>query len=228
MTEPFRLHESGTGKHDDAITRWAAVGLWLLPLHAALLALSTLTHQPDPATDFEGYARYITTDVFLLSHLVASIGGAALGCVGAVAALGFLVRSRSAAVATLGTVLFIVANVLLTAIFSAAAFTQPAIGRAFLDGDAGMRALNDDVYGTPLLLTALFALLLFSAAGILLGKAFAGQATLRWPGIVYAVALPTFAIPGFVVGMFQPIAAAAAAVATVLVAIRLPRVVRSP
>ena len=203
--------------------RWAAFGLWLLPVHAALLALSTITQQPDPSTDFEDYARYITTDVFLVSHLGASIGGAALGCVGALSALAFLVRTRTATLAALGTTLFVVANVLLTAIFSAAAFTQPAIGRAFLDGDESMRAFDEDVYGTPLLVTAMIGLLLFATAGILLGRAIARQESLRWPGIVYAVALPAFAILGFLIGILQPIAGAAAAVAGVVIALRLPR-----
>jgi hypothetical protein len=218
------VHEPGSAEPSDTVLKWAAVGLWLLPVHAALLALSTLTHQPDPSTDFEGYARYITTDVFLVSHLGGSIGGAALGCVGAIAALGFLVRTRTATLAALGTTLFVVANVLLTAIFSAAAFTQPAIGRAFLDGDESMPAFDDDVYGPPLLATAMIGLLLFATAGVLLGRAIARQDSLRWPGIVYAVAIPTFAIPGFFIGILQPVAGAAAAVAGVGVAMRLPKV----
>lgn len=34
----------------------AHAGLWLLPIYAVLLGLSTLTHQPDPATDFAAFA----------------------------------------------------------------------------------------------------------------------------------------------------------------------------
>ena len=52
--------------------RAAQVGLWLLPVYGILLGLSTLTHQP-PISDFDAYARYITTGVFLASHLGASI-----------------------------------------------------------------------------------------------------------------------------------------------------------
>ena len=33
----------------------------------------TLTHQPDPTTDFAAYAGYVTTPVFLVSHREASI-----------------------------------------------------------------------------------------------------------------------------------------------------------
>jgi mannose/fructose/N-acetylgalactosamine-specific phosphotransferase system component IIC len=61
--------------------RAARIGLWLLPAYGFLLGLSTLTHQP-PVADFDAYARYVTTDVFLVSHLGASILGAALAVLG--------------------------------------------------------------------------------------------------------------------------------------------------
>ena len=44
--------------------RFARIGLWLIPLYGALLALGTITHQPDYDTDFQAYAEYITTDRF--------------------------------------------------------------------------------------------------------------------------------------------------------------------
>src|SRR5215207_9637396 len=68
--EPPRTHPAATA---------ARTGIWLLPVHAVLLAVGTLTHQPDKATAFGDYARYVTTEVFLSSHLVASIAGAAGG-----------------------------------------------------------------------------------------------------------------------------------------------------
>jgi len=43
---------------------------------------STIRQQPRVQTDFEGYARFVTTGEFLVSHLVASIGGAALAILG--------------------------------------------------------------------------------------------------------------------------------------------------
>jgi hypothetical protein len=82
--------------------RWARRGIWALPAYALLLALSTLTHQPDYTTDFAGCVDCVTTDAFLLSHLVASIVGTGLGVIGAVA-LGILVaRERSGTPAMLG------------------------------------------------------------------------------------------------------------------------------
>lgn len=132
----------------------ARVGLWLLPVYAALLALSTLTHQPDARSDFPAYARYVTTDLFLASHLVGSIVGGALGLLGVVAALAFLVRGLAARLAVWGAALTVVGNVIVTAVFGAAAFAQPGIGRAYLDGLPQVEAVDEDVYGAPLFATA--------------------------------------------------------------------------
>ncbi|MFC5791244.1 hypothetical protein EDM22_08470 [Agromyces tardus] len=203
---------------------WARAALWLLPLHAGLLAVSTITHQPDPASDFGGYADYVTSPLFLAGHLVASIVGAALGILGADAALAHLVGGRGRRRAVSGTALFTVGNVLLTSIFAAAAFAQPAIGRAWLAGHESVaRAVNDDVYGLPLIGTAIAGLILFMSGAALLGAGIAATPALRIPGTTYAIAVPVAAVAGFAMPVLQPVAAAVAAVAAVVVALRLPR-----
>jgi hypothetical protein len=85
-------------------------GLWSLPVYGMLLGLSTVTHQP-PVSDFAAYARYVRTDVFLISHLGASIFGAALAILGAVAVTAYLVRGRAARLAVAGMALTTVTNV---------------------------------------------------------------------------------------------------------------------
>ena len=75
MISSSSLASPGSARATTA-TRFARIGLWLIPLYGALLAASTLTHQPDYETDFQSYAEYITTDRFLVSHLGASIAGA--------------------------------------------------------------------------------------------------------------------------------------------------------
>ncbi|MFC5175152.1 hypothetical protein [Nocardioides taihuensis] len=197
--------------------------LWLLPVHATLLGLSTLTHQPDPTTDFAGYADYVTTDLFLVSHLGASILGAGLGAVGAVAVLLHLALDGRRPSGLLGTSLFVVGNVLLTAVFAAAAFAQPAIGRAHQAGVEEIVAVDRDVYGAPLLATAATGLLLFTGGAVLLGRALSRRPGLRLAGRVYATAVPAFALAGFTVQAMQPVAGFVAAAAAVVVAVRLPR-----
>ena len=206
------------------VTRFARAGLWLLPLYGVLLGLSTLTQQPDPETDFQGFAEYVTTDRFLISHLGASIAGAALGVLGVVAALAFLARGRTATAAISGSALSIVGNVLFTALFGTAAFAQPAIGRAFLDGASDARELYDDVYATPLFATAGVGLLCFVAGAILLGVAIARAAgRLRWVGIGFGASLALFPLLFFTVAAVAPVAAALFAAASVALSLRLPR-----
>lgn len=204
----------------------ASAGLWLLPLYALLLALSTLTHEPDHAEAFGDWSRYVTTDIFLVNHIVGSILGAALGLVGIVSALLFLVRGPAAATATVATALTIVGNVLFTGLFAAAAFAQPAIGRAFLAGQEGAEGLYDEVYGTPLLTTFGIGAVCFLAGAVMFGRAVARTSdSLRLAGWGYAVALVLFVISGFTVSVVQPVFAALACAAAVLIALRLPNAV---
>lgn len=204
--------------------RAARIGLWLLPVYGILLGLSTLTHQP-PIEDFDAYARYITTDVFLVSHLGASIFGAALAVLGVVAVTAYLVSGRSARLAVAGLVLTTIANIFLSAAFGSAAFVQPGIGRAYLAGVEGMPALNaDTAYGPALGATALSATLLFVVSAVVLGIAIARtHRRLRAVGVAYAVLLPVFAISGFLLSAVQSAAGFAVAIATAVLAVQLPR-----
>jgi hypothetical protein len=204
-------------------TRFARIGLWLIPVYGALLAVGTITHQPDYDTDFQDYAEYITTDRFLVSHLGASIVGAALGLLGVVAALAFLVRGRAVTAAVLGAACFIVGNVLLTAVFGVAAFAQPAIGDAFLEGMTGVRELNEDVYSAPVFATAGIGLIFFLAGAILLGVAIARFAPpLKWIGIGFAASVVLFVLGFLVLDVAQPIGGALLALVGVALALRLP------
>jgi len=204
--------------------RAARIGLWLLPVYGILLGLSTLTHQP-PIEDFDAYARYVTTDVFLVSHLGASIFGAALAVLGVVAVTAYLVSGRSARLAVAGLVLTTIANIFLSAAFGSAAFVQPGIGRAYLAGVEGMPALNaDSAYGPALGATALSATLLFVVSAVVLGIAIARtHRRLRAVGVAYAVLLPVFAISGFLLSAVQSAAGFAVAIATAVLAVQLPR-----
>ncbi len=197
----------GTGL-PPAVHRWARTWVWLLPVWGVLLALSTLTHQPDYDTDFEGYADYITTAPFLLSHLVASIGGAVLAVIGAVALAVALATTPAARSALGGLMAFLAGQVLMMSGFAVAAFFQPAIGRAFQDGnDAVARAVNNDVYGPEIFATIGLGLLLFIVGAALLGRA-ANRSGIGplWAGRLFALAAAAFAVTGFTLDILQPVA----------------------
>ena len=181
----------------DRTARW---GLWALPVWTVLLFLGTLTHQPDTRADFAGFAEYVTTTEFLISHLVASIVGAAIGVLGLLALFTFLalrVRSRLAAA---GLVLAVMGNVLITAIFGMAAFGQPAVGRLYLAGQtADAVAIYNAIYGVPLTATAAAGSLVLVAGVIALGVSVARSRVLpRWAGSGMAVGIVVFGVIGVI------------------------------
>src|SRR5205085_2325410 len=79
----------------DPVGRYTRVGLWALPVFALLLGVGTSTHQPPPQTQLADWSRYVTTDIFLIKHLVASIGGAVFGVLGIMAMGGLLLLISS-------------------------------------------------------------------------------------------------------------------------------------
>jgi hypothetical protein len=198
------------------IMSFARRSLWLLPLWAVLLFLATLTHQPDPQTAFAEWSAYVTTDVFLVSHLVASIAGAAVGSIGVTGLLLYLQETRGGRRMVTGMAATVAGNLFLTAIFGVAAFAQPAMGRMFLAGEPSAFDFYNEVYGAPLLATAMLALLLFLIGGLFTGSAIAASGRLpRWSGWAYAVATTGFVVSFLMwpVGMsvFSAVLAAATA-----------------
>jgi hypothetical protein len=205
---------------NDRMGTWVRKAVWAIAVYGALLAISTLTQQPDYTVDFGAYASYVTTSAFLASHLIASIAGAALGLVG-MAALFVLTEHASPGRARWGFVLSVFGQVGLASIFGVAAFAQPAIGRAFLDGEAAAaEAINADVYGGPLVATAALSLVLFVAGGVLLGGAARRVGPWpRWAGTAFAAGLTVFAVGVFIdVPFLQPLAGIGVAVAGVAIA----------
>jgi hypothetical protein len=204
----------------EVLSRWARWCVWLLPVWGLLLVISTLTSQPDFTIDFEGYARYITTTPFLLSHLFASIGGAALGCVGAVALAVHLSTSRAARMALWGMAAFAASQVVTSSVFGVAAFFQPAVGRAYLNGQQDVaRAINVDVYGAEVFAVVGVGILLMIIGAVLLGSA-AARARVGpvWAGIGFAVAVPVFAIGGQIFGILHTVAGLAIVITSALLA----------
>lgn len=218
MTRQFMPGQESVGTPvPDVLRRWARIWVWLLPVWGVLLAISTLTHQPDYKTDFESYAEYVTTTPFLVSHIVASIGGAALAVIGAMALAIFLSSTPAARTALRGLMAFAAAQVLMTSGFAVAAFFQPAIGRAFQDGhDAVSRSINEDVYGPEIMAVIGVGLLLFVVGAGLLGRA-TNQSGLApvWAGRMFASAAPAFAVAGFTLEILQPVAGLLLAVSAV-------------
>jgi hypothetical protein len=200
------------------VQTFAAAPLWGLPVWAALLP-GTLTHQPDAQTDFAGFAAYVTTTQFLLSHLFASILGAAIGSIGVIALMLYLQDTPAAGKAITGMVGTVMGNTITTAIFGIAAFAQPAMGRMFQAGQTNALDFYNLVYAGPLFATALVGLLSFIIGGVFSGIAIALSGRLpRWAGWVYAIMVAAFALSNFLFPPGQSLSSALLFIATVNIA----------
>jgi hypothetical protein len=184
-----------------------------------MLFLSTLTHQPDPKTAFDDFAAYVTTNGFLLSHLLNSILGAAIGSIGVIGLALFLQDSKATGKALTGMAATVAANILASSIFGVAAFAQPAMGRAFLAGQENALDFYNNVYAAPLFLTALVFVLLFIAGGIFIGIAIAASGRWpRWTGWVYAATTTGFVLSNFFLPVGQTVISALLFLATAVLA----------
>jgi hypothetical protein len=187
------------------IGSWVRIGLWALPLYGLLTFWTTFTHQPDLNTDFEAYARYVSTTNYLIDHLFGSILGVTLAIFGAVALGAYLSSRRSALMAM---VLSVAGNALILTVFGMSTFATPAVGRAYLEGMRNIIEVNQDILGVPLIVTALVGGSLYSAGTILFGIAVWRSATLpKWAGVLYAPAGLLLSIVGLAIGAAQTLAA---------------------
>ena len=203
------------------LARAARLGLWALPVWAALLFVGTLSHQPDWRTQLADWSRYVTTSQFLASHLVASIMGAAIGALGMVA-LGAVLARRGHPAAGLATMVTgVAANVLFAAVFGIAAFAQPAIGRDYLAGHTAQARLlvHTAVNGGWLNVTGITGGVLLAASGVVAGVAVVRSGSLpRTAGIGFAVSVVLFVIGSAADDFVQSIATALMIASTVWIA----------
>ena len=202
-----------------SVRSFARGALWALPVWAAMLFLGTLTHQPDPQTDFAGFAAYVTTTSFLLSHLINSITGAAIGSIGFVALMLYLQDTHVMKRAVTGMVAMIISNTLVSSIFGVAAFAQTAMGRLFMAGQQNALDYYNEIYNGSLFGTALIALLLFMFGGIVVGNAITTSGLLpRWTGWIIAISMVGFVLSTFLLDIGQSIFSALLFVALVTIA----------
>jgi hypothetical protein len=76
-------------------TKWIGVGLLGLPFYGVLTFWTSLDPQPDPSTHYAAWSRYVTTNYYVLTHVLGSILGLILAIFGTFALGAYLTRSRS-------------------------------------------------------------------------------------------------------------------------------------
>src|ERR671917_209054 len=169
------------------IARWIGIGLLGLPLYGALTFWSSLEGQPDASTQLEAWARYVTTNHYVLGHVLGSILGLIFLIFG-VFALGVYLATSSAgrlglwamAITVLGSALFLPLQGVTT-------FSAPEEGQAVLAGLEEVEALPPIFANTVFGLTGLVVIVLGFVGHVLLGVAVWRSGTLpRWAGAFWA------------------------------------------
>jgi hypothetical protein len=116
------------------ITRWIGIGLLGLALYGALIFFSSLNPQPDYNTHLEAWARYVTTNHYVLEHLFLSILGQILAIFGVFALGAYLATSRAGGMGLVAMVITVLGSALLLVILGATTFAAPEEGQAILAG----------------------------------------------------------------------------------------------
>jgi hypothetical protein len=175
------------------ITRWIGIGLLGLPLYGVLTFFSSLDPQPDPNTHYDAWARYVTTDSYVLTHLFLSDLGLILAIFGTFALGAYLATSRAGrmglaamAVAVFGSLLFLMVGGVST-------FSSPEQGQMHLQGIEGIRQMPTILAQTVMMATFAVSFLLMLVGNVLLGVAVWRSGTLpKWAGALWVAgsALP--------------------------------------
>jgi hypothetical protein len=209
------------------LARAARLGVWALPVWAALLCISTITEQPHWQTHPAAWSRYVTTSEFLASHLIGSIVGAAIGALGMVALGAVLARRGHPAIGLAAMVTGVVANVLSASALGVAAFAQPAIGRNYLAHPTaeGRLLIKTAANGGPLTAMIITSGLLIIASAVIAGIGVARTRPLpRTAGIGFAVTMALFVIAQIPdIGPWQAILGVLMTAFTVWIAIAVGR-----
>jgi hypothetical protein len=170
--------------------KWLGIGLLGLPLYRVLTFWPSLDPQPDPNTDYEAWARYVSTNYFVLKHLLGSILGIVFALFGTVALGAYLSRSRAGGLGLVAMVITVLGYALFLTIGGVSAVASPGEGQAYLVGDEEFAEIAFTGFAvTAQAWTLLLSSVLLLVGNVLLGVAVWRSGTLpRWAGALWAAA----------------------------------------
>ena len=168
------------------ITKWIGIGLLGLPLYGVLTFLSSLNPQPDPNTHYDAWARFVTTDAYVLKHLFVSDLGVILAIFGTFALGAYLARSRAGRMGLVAMVITVFGSLLFLMIGAISTFASPEQGQAQVLGIEEYRNMPDILAETLGMATMGVGMLLILVGNVLLGVAVWRSGTLpKWAGALW-------------------------------------------
>jgi drug/metabolite transporter (DMT)-like permease len=175
------------------ITKWIGIGLLGLPIYGALTFFSSLDPQPDPNTHYDAWARFVTTDYYVLKHLFATILGIILAIFGTFALGAYLAKSRAGRLGLVAMVITVFGIALFLTVGGVSTFASPEQGQMHLLGIDEYRDMPSILAETVMMATFGVSFLLMLVGNVLLGVAVWRSGMLpRWAGALWAAgsALP--------------------------------------
>jgi hypothetical protein len=169
--------------------RWIGIGLLWLPLYGALTFFSSLDPQPDPSTQLEAWARYVTTNGYVLKHLFLSDLGIIFVTFGTFALGAYLTRSRAGGMGLWAMVIAVFGQALFLLIGGVSTFASPEEGQAILAGMEEIDNLPTSLASSVQTATFGVSVLLGLVGNVLLGVAVWRSGILpKWAGVLWAFA----------------------------------------
>jgi len=182
-------------------TKWISIGLLGLPLYGVLIFFSSLDPPPDPNTDYEAWAYYVSTTYYVLKHLFASILGIVFALFGTIALGAYLSRSRAGGLGLVAMVITVFGYALFLTVMGVSTFASPVEGQAYVAGDEEFAEIAATGFAvTAQTLTILLFTVLLLAGNVLLGVAVWRSRMLpKWAGALWAAGAVLMLLLGLVV-----------------------------
>ena len=178
---------------------WIRTGLLALPLYGLLTFWATLDPQPDQSTNYEAWARFVSTTHYMLTHLLGSGFGTIFAIFGVFALGAYLATSRAGRIGLVAMVVTAMGYALFLMIIGDSAFGASASGRAYL---AGIEEVQQVQHGVAHALTFLLAILLGFVGNVLLGVAVWRSGRLpKWAGATWVASALVLYPLGLVIGL---------------------------
>jgi hypothetical protein len=170
-------------------TRWIGIGLLGLPLYGVLTFFSSLNPQPDPSTQYEAWARFVSTNGYVLKHLFVSVLGIIFVIFGTFALGAYLTRSRAGRMGLWAMVIAVFGHTLWLTIGGVSTFASPSEGQAYLGGAEELENLPTSLAVTAQTATIGVSIVLGFVGNVLLGIAVLRSEILpKWAGALWAFA----------------------------------------
>src|SRR5918997_2583553 len=163
---------------------------------------SSLDPQPDPNTQYEAFARFVTTDGYVLKHLFLSELGVIFAIFGTIALGAYLTRSRAGRMGLWAMVITVLGSALVLTWTGVSTFATPQEGQAYLAGIEEYHKLPTSLAVTLQGATMIVSILLGFVGNVLLGVAVWRSGILpKWSGALWAAAPVLMYVFGLVYAM---------------------------